>query len=125
MQGANSDSGWRPSRLTFPSDSVTIADIRRSRPDIAESLSDPSIKASDIAALHALSIEIHLAKTAFAKAAHIPAPPSIVSRDEQVDMLNRIYLELGLSAGMRCTKEFVKLFEKEAEVQARSKGRNI
>ena len=112
----------RLAHLQFPTDALTIADLRRDQPILfsEEGLFrsyDDSLATSMNVLTYMLSERI-LAKKAFANAAGLPDLwPQENRRDEILD-LNEYYVKMGLSKGLEQTKQMVGDFEQASVRQA-------
>lgn len=103
------------SLLTFPSDKVTVGQIRRVQP----SLFSPAKAGGDnVYALAVLSAELLLAEKAYAEAAGLPEPWPAWPRKGLIESLQEDYQRYGLSSGVKQTLELVRRFEQDAANQA-------
>lgn len=103
------------SAVSFPTDQLTVADMRKDQPDILNShraLIDS--RADDVYVLSTLRSEVMLAKKAWAKAIGAPEPWAVLPRRDLVTDLNHMYMRYGLSTGRKQTEELVRRFEAEA-----------
>jgi hypothetical protein len=118
--------------LSFPSDRITLADIRRVHPDrfgtengnFFELISpyDRSFTLDQI-----LFLEHLLARAAFEKAAGLPGnvliDVGLLQREECIEDLTGFYKTYGISQGQKHTKMLVRDLEKRAAKQASDRCR--
>ncbi len=108
--------------IAFPTDRLTIGDLRRDQPVLfsQEGLfrSYSSSSAGLLNVLTAMLSERILAEKAFAKAAGQADRWASEERREHLDALNEYYVRLGLSSGPRATRELVRQIEQAAVAQA-------
>jgi hypothetical protein len=123
------DSPFDISQVAFPTDRLTLGDIRKRQPHLFTGLfgaSEPRYHLSDLQIFATLSVERVLAKRAFAAAAGLPDPhplgssSAMFTRQEGVWMLNDDYKRYGLTAGLHQTREMVRRFEAAAAALGRT-----
>lgn len=107
------------SAIRFPTNRVTIAQMRSEQPGVfaedylrAEHLSDLNVVAT-------IRIEIELAETAFAKALGLPEPRPHESQAGRVSRLNEDYKRYGISTGIQATRQLAREIETAAVEQAK------
>lgn len=110
--------------LSYPSDRLTIGDIRRTEPQLFAH-DDPNVldkawQDSEIAVM--LWAERGLAHKAFAKAAGRPDPHSGLGTDRSdlMQALADTYRRYGLASGPKLTVQMARDVEKQAAAQARA-----
>jgi hypothetical protein len=108
------------SRISFPTDRITLGQLRREEPAVFTSSHLLEGHLTDIGALSTLHVEITLAEKAFAKAAGRPDPHRDDNRRELIRLLDHDYRAYGMSAGLRSTQELVRAFESLAAKQGRT-----
>jgi hypothetical protein len=107
------------SNISFPSDKITIGQLRKEQPDVfTERSLYNDAPARDLNAFNTILCELGLAKKAWAKALGKPEPEPNEDRLEEIDMLNDDYVRYGLSTGIAKTRELVRTFEKAVAEQA-------
>lgn len=108
--------------LAFPTDSLTVADLRRAQPILFSEKglfhSYDNSQASSMDVLTFMLSERILAQKAFAAAAGLPDPWPDADRREEVKDLNCYYVQMGLSSGLRHTQQLVRAIEAAAAAQA-------
>jgi hypothetical protein len=108
--------------LQFPTDALTIGDLRRAQPKLFSE--EGLFRDFDIGPIYSLDAitfmrsERILAQKAFAVAAGLPDPWPKEDRGVEIEDLNRYYVQMGLSHGLRETGQMVRAFEKAAAQQA-------
>lgn len=110
------------STISFPSDRITIAQIRKEHPDIFTEDGLFAARASSFLAISTILCELGLAKKAWASVLRKPDPQPNENRLEQITMLNDDYVRYGLSTGIAKTRQLVRDFEKAVAEQARMTG---
>jgi hypothetical protein len=109
------------SGIDFPSDRVTIGQIRREQPEYFEDYlpaQDHGLSALNIAST--VAMEVSLAKNAYSKAtggAHDRISTSV--RRERIEALHDDYVDYGISNGLAQTKELIRALERDAVKQAK------
>jgi hypothetical protein len=112
------------STLAFPSDQVTIKELRSVQPHLFAG-DDPDAGAVNPAVIvfATIAVERVLARKAFAAATGLPDPHPDEDRRELVRMLDSDYRRYGLSRGRHHTNQLVKSFEMAAADQAKGRVR--
>lgn len=110
------------SKIEFPTDRVTIGELRKRQPKLFNFLVHHSDNLDLIHITAAMTLEQELAFKAFARAARMPDPdPDPLTRpSELIRMLDRDYRRQVISTGYQQTKQMVRAFEKAAAEQGRS-----
>jgi hypothetical protein len=110
--------GFDPAAIVFPSDAITLGQMRRHDPEVFtfDRLTDAHADSIDAVATHGL--ELVLAERSYARAAGLSDPHPGDNRSETISMLNDAYKEYGLSTGMQQTRQLVREFEAQAARQA-------
>jgi hypothetical protein len=112
------------STISFPSDRITIGQIRQEQPDTFAEDGLFTAHATYFLAISTVLCEQGLAKKAWAAALGQPDPEPNEDRLEQITMLNDDYVRYGLSTGIAKTREMVREFEKAVAKQAlKSEGK--
>lgn len=111
-----------PARIQFPTDAVTLSQMRQHDPSAFtyDALTENTAHSIDVLATHCF--ELILASKTFAKALNLPDPYEGTDRTEIVAMLNEAYKEYGLSTGMQQTRQMARNIEAEAARQAERFG---
>lgn len=104
--------------IDFPSDKVTLGEMRRLEPSMFVPGKFFQWHLDDVGIISTLDVEMVLAETAFAKRAKLPNPHPEVARSEAIAWLNDGYKECGLSSGLQQTKLLVREIESAAIRQA-------
>lgn len=108
------------STVEFPSDRLTLGQIRRQEPEIMTSHRQMGDRhPADIDALDACRMEHILAKKVWAKVVGMPDPHPRHIRREEVDNLSHIYKRYGISKGKLETNEIIRRFEADVERAAK------
>lgn len=111
--------------IEFPSDRLTVRDMRRMDSHLFAGLRPLSdVDAFDITALAMCSWEHLLAHKEFARQLGLPDPDPKTSRAEIVEILAADYEAHGLSTGTHASKELVGRIVSAARAQAAALGRN-
>jgi hypothetical protein len=101
--------------IPFPTDLVTIGQLRKSDPELFKSDRIQSSDLLELAVMPAVLWEQEIvAKARIASLTHTDPFPD-VSFKHLIQMLNKEYCELGLSLGLQQTKQMVRDFVKAAE----------
>lgn len=107
--------------LQFPTDALTIADLRRrDQPKLFEESLFRSYDNSPATSMNVLTFMLSeriLAQKAFAAAAGLPDPWPDENRRDEISDLNGYYVAMGLSKGLEQTKQMVRAFERTAAQQ--------
>ena len=114
---AQTDNDFNPdlSSLEFPSDRITLVQLRRVEPEYFST--DRQMLDNDLTVVHginALRIELVLARKAWAAAIGLPDPDTFRKRPTEIEYLTDVYKDYGLSSGRQQTEELVRRFETEA-----------
>jgi len=110
------------SKVRFPTDAVTMAQVRRDQPELIYSdkeLLNPYRRITNVHILETMRTEHILASKAWAKAIGLADPFPTHHRREEIGFLIDDYQRYGLSTGANQTKELIRVFEKEAAHQAK------
>lgn len=117
------DSEFTPdlSKVNFPSDRITVKDMRRAQPSLL--FSDRELLRFDrqlmhIEAIDTARVEHILARKAWAKALDLPDPHASHERLDLISFLDEGYQRYGISSGPKATLELVRQFESEAAQEA-------
>jgi hypothetical protein len=118
--------GFDPAAITFPSDAITLGQMRRHDPEAFSSFSRlMNARADEIDAIGTHGMELVLAESAFARAAGVSDPHAQHWQEEYRSLLNDAYKEYGLSTGIQQTRQLVREFEAQAARQAENlRGRS-
>ena len=110
------------SKLSLPSDTVTVRDIRRHDAAVFEGEHHGmGGRLDDLSTLHALGIEMDLAELAFARQAGFTGLAyGELTRDDLVNDLLKVYDRLGIGDGERSRHELIRRFEADAAAQVQS-----
>ena len=111
------DDNFRPdlSSIDFPSDHITIGQMRQQQPDILESDLPLAVgEPREIRAIHVARIEHLVAKKAWAAAIGLPDPAPSVRMQNELPIINDVYKLCGLSEGGKSTEELIRRIETEA-----------
>ena len=103
------------SSIEFPTDRITLGDMRRTEPGIM--LNERALldrHPVNIDAIAAAQIEHILALKAWAAASGRSDPKPLRSRRGSIEFLAQVYKDYGLATGRRQTEELVRRFEVEA-----------
>ncbi len=107
--------------LSFPTDRITIEQLRRDQPDLFSEKGLFGKRGHDAAGwinvLAAMQSERVLAQKAFAAAAGQPDPQPDEDRHDQIDCMNEYYVRVGLSSGVRQTQQMARAIETAASQQ--------
>jgi hypothetical protein len=109
-------------QVHFPSDQLTLAQLRRDQPELLFSdkeLLDSNRRITDVRMFETMRTEHILANKAWAKAIGLPDPFPTHNHREEISFLNDDYQRYGLSTGAKQTAELVRAFENEAANLAR------
>ncbi len=110
------------SGIAFPSDQITIAQIRKEQPYMFAFDTLGTDHASNFDAINTIRCELILAEKAWASALGHSEPQPDFDRREEIAMLNDDYVRYGLSTGIAKTRQLVRDFEKAVAEQARTAG---
>ncbi|MCA9281077.1 MAG: hypothetical protein H6812_10655 [Phycisphaeraceae bacterium] len=108
-----------PTGIPFPSDAITLGQMRAREPDNFRPGNLDRIDAKGIDAIATHRWELRLAEKAFAEVLSLPNPLPYDDRRNIVEMLNRAYKLFGVSSGIQQTWQLVRSFEGAAAEQAR------
>ncbi len=106
------------STIQFPSDRITIAQIRKEQPYMFTRDALGEAHAGNFDAVNTIRCELILAEKAWAAALGRPDPQPDCHRLEEIAMLNDDYVRYGLSTGIWKTRQLVRDFEKAVAAQA-------
>lgn len=118
--------------LSFPSDHITLADIRRAHPDRFDTEDGRRFKSIELEdKSFTVSLIIHLehllARAAFEKAAGLPGnvlhDVGLLEREECIEELTGFYQAYGVAQGPQHTEMLVRDLEARAASQAAKRGR--
>jgi hypothetical protein len=107
------------SKVRFPTDRLTIGQLRAEQPDIYTSKNLRGRASVDANVFATMITEIEFAETAFAKAVGLPAPYPNESQPERISWLNVDYKRYGISTGAQATRQLAREIEKAAVEQAK------
>ena len=108
------------SSIEFPSDRITLGQIRRMESETMTSNRRLIERhPSNIEAINACRMEHILARKAWATTVGLADPDPSYLRREEVDNLSHIYRRYGIAGGKRETNELIRRFEAEVERVAR------
>jgi hypothetical protein len=107
------------SKMRFPTDRITIGQLRAEQPDIYMSENLRRMESVDANVFATMITEIEFAETAFAKALGLPAPHPKESQQERISWLNDDYKRYGISTGAQATRQLAREIEKAAVEQAK------
>jgi hypothetical protein len=115
------ESLFDPIPIPFPSDAITLAQMRRRDPQLFTR--ETLMKSGCLDAFATYCFEYTLAANAFAKALGQPDPYPRSDRAGFISALNDAYKEYGLSTGMQQTRLLIRNLETAAIKQAqKSRG---
>lgn len=103
--------------IALPSDVLTLGRVRAIEPKLHRGR---AILLGESHAAAAVNHELEIAHHAFRAA--LGDPPAIQwSRADNVEVLDEVYRQYGLSTGLHATEELVKEIERQAATQARAR----
>jgi hypothetical protein len=108
-----------PTGIKFPSDAITLGQMRAREPGLFRPPALDRLGATGIDAIATHRWELRLAEKAFAEVLGLPNPIPNDDRRSVVEMLNRAYKLFGVSSGIQQTWQLVRDFESAAAEQAR------
>ena len=108
------------SAISFPSDRITIAQIRKEQPYMFTYDVLGEAHAGNFDALNTVRCELILAEKARASALGQPDPQPEYNRLEEIVMLNDDYVRYGLSTGIHKTRQMIRDFEEAVAEQVRT-----
>lgn len=108
-----------PTGIKFPSDAITLGQMRAREPNLFRPPVLDQLGATGIDALATHRWELRLAEKAFAEVLGLPNPLEGDDRRSVVEMLNRAFKLFGVSSGIQQTWQLVRDFESAAAEQAR------
>lgn len=108
-----------PTGLRFPTDVITLGQMRAREPGLFRPNAMDRLRAREIDAIVTHRWELRLAEKAFAEVLGLPNPLPNDDRRSVVEMLNRAYKLFGVSSGIQHTWQLVRDFESAAAEQAR------
>lgn len=108
-----------PTGIKFPSDAITLGQMRAREPSLFRPPVLDRLRAWEIDAIVTHRWELRLAEKAFAEVLGLPNPLPNDDRRSIVEMLNRGYKLFGVSSGIQQTWQLVRDFESAAAEQAR------
>lgn len=109
--------------IDFPSDRITLGQMRRLEPRLfdAEHLRNDSAAQAEGHSVY--SIELRLAQDALDSALGLPASGSGFSREWWVEVLDEAYQRYGVSSGTHQARKLVRAIESAGASQAERRGR--
>jgi len=109
------------SKIEFPSDRITVAQLRKDQPQLLEDAETAiEYRMTDLNVLATIASERELAQRAFAAAMGRADPiPAMMSRSQKIDLLNDDYVRYGISKGLQQTRLLVRELETAAKRQAK------
>ncbi len=105
--------------LGFPSDRVTVGQLRRRQPTIFDQSSAFRIPAGSLEILATVHLENVVARRAFAAECNLADPFPSEDRRELIRLLDAEYQRYGISSGIHQTRQLLR----ELEAAARKQGR--
>lgn len=112
------------SKLRFPSDSITLGQMRADDPALFSKTSLEGLTATHVEAIATHWWEQMLARKAFSKAAGMPDLDTGTDMAFIVSTLNSAYRKYGLSSGMHQTRELAREIEIAAASQVTSRRKS-
>lgn len=115
MPDANEDFNPDLSSIEFPSERITLGQLRKVEPEFLST--DRAMIDNHMTVVHginALRIEQILARQAWAAAIGLPDPIPFRKRATEIEYLTDVYKDYGISTGPQQTEELVRRFETEA-----------
>ncbi len=107
------------SRITFPSDKITIGRIRAEQPGLFTSQELGDIRASYLNAFNTVAGELDIAERVWAQTLGLPKPTPRFSREDEIRMTNDDYVRYGISTGLVMTRQLIGDLEKAVAEKAR------
>ena len=107
-----------PTSMKFPTDSITLGQMRAHEPNLFNSAALDKLRATGCDAIATHRLELRLAEQAVALAVGSSTQRPNDDRRDLVEMLNRAYKVYGVSSGIQQTWQLVRDFEAEAVRQA-------
>ena len=110
-----------PGKLSFPSDAITLGQMRMASSHVFGAL---TCRTNDIGSIDALALhmfEMRFAESAYARATGLPDPFEGLS-DEERHMVERGYVQYGLCSGRHQAKELLKGLEVAAAAMGVDRG---
>lgn len=110
------------SAIEFPSDQVTVSQLRKRQPTLLNCLEHHPDNINQLEVIGTMAIEQEFALRAFAREAGLPDPyPNpLTGRSETISILDKDYRRYGISNGPAQTKQMIRAVEKAAAAQVRS-----
>jgi hypothetical protein len=105
--------------LGFPSDRVTVGQLRRRQPTIFDRSSAFHISAELLEILATVHLENVVARRAFAAECNLADPFPNENRCELIRLLDADYRRYGISSGIQQTRQFLRELESVARKQGR------
>jgi len=122
MEDRGNTAELEPARMDFPTDRITVAQMRRKEPDLFRHKALMTQSADAINALATHCWEQFLAEKAFASALSLTDPHPNAPREEIIDALDDGYRAYGLSGGMHETRQLARDIESAATKLAQERG---
>jgi hypothetical protein len=105
--------------LAFPSDRVTLGQLRRRQPTIFDQASKFRIPAGSLEILATIHLENIVARRAFAAECNLADPSPTEDRRELIRLLDADYRRYGISSGIQQTRQLLRELESAARKQGR------
>jgi len=109
-----------PETIAFPSDRITLGQIRKRYPFLFDHETGHQYSFDYIEPVGTQGAELALAERAFAASLGLPDPHPDDTRQELLHMLNADYVRWGISSGLQQTRLFVSELEASAVGQAKA-----
>lgn len=115
--------GFRSELIQFPTDRLTLRDMRRHEPELftSDTLADLDACGLEVVATHYW--ELVCAEKAFAHAAGVPDPHLDVSREEIIEAIEIGYRRMRITEHPGHAEKLIQAIEDAAAQQARSASR--
>lgn len=120
MSGEKNNPQFDPTRVKFPTDQITLGEMRRREPLLFSHRNLGDIRASSIDALATHCWEQYLAEKAFASELKAPDPHPNERRSDIIALLDGAYRAYGISAGFHETRQAAARIEAASHAQAKT-----
>jgi len=118
MPDENKSSTLDVTKMSFPTDALTVGQLRRRQPNLFVTEGRAKAHLSDLEVIPTLAIEMSLAEKTFCRAMSQPDPCPGDTRAMLVQMLNEDYCRLEISSGLHQTRQLARAIESAAVKQA-------